>query len=238
LQRGSSAPHRTPHAVCDARRREPLQTLRHQRPRTFGRPTSVWTLQLAADVAVAEGMPPRPVRGATIRHALAALKTRWTRAKRWRTSPDPADVRKQNRATGSSGWRPRPPDWARGFADAVCWSRLAQPAMHAWTPSATALRLVEQARSPDDADPTALACYGLLVRAQPTRPEQLGLRCAVGQPVSGLTTQVLAWCCEHLAARGRRALLLMWDHSAGQLRPNTDDAERPGGAGHGRGGSS
>jgi len=101
-----------------------------------------------------------------------------------------------------------------GFADEVWWSRLAQPAMHAWACPDTALRLVEKARAPHDPDPKALACYGLLVRAHPTPPEQLWLRFAVGQPVSALTIQFLAWCCEHLAARGLRALLLVWDNAS------------------------
>jgi transposase len=102
-QRGSSAPHRTPHAIFDADRREQLQTLLHQSPRTFGQPTSVWTLQRAADVAYAEGITPRRVSGEAIRQALAALKTRWKRAKHWITSPDPAYARKKNSATASSG---------------------------------------------------------------------------------------------------------------------------------------
>jgi hypothetical protein len=106
------------------------------------------------------------------------------------------------------------PDWALGCADAVWWSRLAQPARHAWASPDTALRLVEKARAPHDLDPKALAWYGLLVRALPTIPEQRWLRFAVGQPVSALTTQFLAWCCEHLAARGMRALLLVWDHAS------------------------
>jgi transposase len=102
LQRGSSVPHRTPHAVFDPNRRAQLRTLLHQSPRTFGKPTSVWTLRLVADVAYAEGIIPRPVSGETIRHALAALKTRWKRAKHWITSPDPAYLRKKNSATASS----------------------------------------------------------------------------------------------------------------------------------------
>ena len=53
--------------------------------------------------------------------------------------------------------------------------------MHAWAAPDTALRLVEKARAPHDLDPKALACYGLLVRALPTTPEQLWLRLAVGQ---------------------------------------------------------
>jgi hypothetical protein len=103
LPRGSSAPHHTPHAVFDRDRREQLRALLHQSPRTFGKPTSVWTLGLAADVAYAEGITPRRVSGEAIRHALAALKTRWRRAKHWITSPDPAYARKKNSATASSG---------------------------------------------------------------------------------------------------------------------------------------
>jgi transposase len=103
LQRRSSAPHRTPHAIFDPARREQLRTLLHQSPRTFGKATSVWTLGLAADVAYAEGIIPRPVSGETIRQALAALKTRWKRAKHWITSPDPAYARKKNSAIASSG---------------------------------------------------------------------------------------------------------------------------------------
>lgn len=100
LQRGSSAPHHTPHAVFDPDRRAQLRALLHQSPRTFGKPTSVWTLRLAADVAYAQGIIPRPVSGETIRHALAALKTRWTRATHCLTSPEPAYARKKNNATG------------------------------------------------------------------------------------------------------------------------------------------
>ncbi|SRR6266540_5229757 len=100
LQRQSSAPHQTPHAVFTPARREQLQALLHQSPRTFGKPRSVWTLDLAAEVAAAEGITPRRVSGETIRHALAALKTRWKRAKHWMTSPDPAYARKKTSATG------------------------------------------------------------------------------------------------------------------------------------------
>ena len=36
----------------------------------------------------------------------------------------------------------------------------------------------------------------------------------MGQPVSALTTPFLAWCCDHLAVRGTRALLLVWDNTS------------------------
>ena len=95
----SSAPHRTPHAVFTPARREQLRALLHQSPRTFGHPTSVWTLDLVAEVAYAEGITPREVSGETIRNALAQLDVRWKRAKHWITSPDPAYARKKRHGT-------------------------------------------------------------------------------------------------------------------------------------------
>jgi transposase len=96
----SSAPHRTPHAVFTPARREQLRALLHQSPRTFGHPTSLWTLDLVAEVAHREGITPHQVSGETIRNALTALEVRWQRAKHWITSPDPAYARKKRPATG------------------------------------------------------------------------------------------------------------------------------------------
>jgi transposase len=98
IQRQSSGPPQLPHAVVTPARRAQLQALLHQSPRTFGKPTSVWTRDLAAEVVAATGILPRRVSGETIRHALAALQTRWKRAKHWITSPDPAYARKKNSA--------------------------------------------------------------------------------------------------------------------------------------------
>ena len=100
LSRRSSAPQRTPHAAFNATQREQLCALLHQSPRTFGYPTSLWTLPLAAEVAYAEGLTSRRVSGEAIRRALARLGVRWQRAKHWITSPDPAYLRKKNDATG------------------------------------------------------------------------------------------------------------------------------------------
>ena len=98
LTRGSSRPH-TIHARVDAVAAEQLRALLHQSPRTFGKPTSVWTLELASEVAYAEGITPKPVSGETIRQAILRLDVRWKRAKQWITSPDPEYVRKKVRAT-------------------------------------------------------------------------------------------------------------------------------------------
>lgn len=78
---------------------ERLRALLHRNPRDFGKPTSLWTLELAAEVAFAEGITPRLVSDETIRQALIRLGVGWKRAKAWITSPDPAYLRKKRRAT-------------------------------------------------------------------------------------------------------------------------------------------
>jgi hypothetical protein len=98
LQPGASAPHYTPHAVFDASRRARLRAWLHQTPRTFGKPSSLWTLPLAAAVAEAAGLSSRHGSGEALRRALRRLGVRWQRANPWSTSPDPASTRKNNRA--------------------------------------------------------------------------------------------------------------------------------------------
>jgi MarR-like DNA-binding transcriptional regulator SgrR of sgrS sRNA len=99
LQPQSSRPHTT-QATFDAPGRERLQALLHQSPRTFGKPTSLWTLTLAAEVSCTQGLTSRQVSGETIRTTLKQMGVRWKRAKHWITSPDPAYVRKKTNATG------------------------------------------------------------------------------------------------------------------------------------------
>jgi hypothetical protein len=106
------------------------------------------------------------------------------------------------------------PTWALGFEDEVWWSRLAQPALHAWAEADAPLRLVEQTVAKSDPDPKALACYGLLVRGIADDADAVWLRFVAGRPVSAITIQFLAWCCERLAAAGRTALLLVWDNAS------------------------
>jgi transposase len=98
LTRGSSRP-QTIHTKVDEIAEEQLRALLHQSPRTFGKPTSVWTLELAAEVSFAEGITAERVSGETIRQAIGRLGIRWMRAKQWITSPDPEYARKKVRAT-------------------------------------------------------------------------------------------------------------------------------------------
>lgn len=98
LQPQSSRPHTTA-TIFDVGTCEALRALLHQSPRTFGKPTSRWTLQLAAEVSFAQGLTPRLVSDEAIRVALRRLGVAWKRAKHWITSPDPAYARKKNGAT-------------------------------------------------------------------------------------------------------------------------------------------
>ena len=98
LRRGSSRP-RTLHPAFDAAGVEQLRALLHRSPRTFGRGTSLWTLELAAEVAHEQGLTATRVSGETIRATLARRGVGWKRAKRWLVSPDPAYRRKKGRAT-------------------------------------------------------------------------------------------------------------------------------------------
>jgi transposase len=99
LVRNSSRPH-TVHAAFDSERAEKLKELLHRSPREFGKPTSWWTLEMAAEVSFEEGLSEKRVSGETIRATLARLGVRWQRAKRWITSPDPEYERKKGGATG------------------------------------------------------------------------------------------------------------------------------------------
>jgi DDE superfamily endonuclease len=109
------------------------------------------------------------------------------------------------------------PTWAPGFQDEVWWSRLARPSLRTWIEEDDRLRLVEQAVAKDDPDPKALACYGLLLRADPSdqhATDEMWLRSVDGRPVSPVTIDYLDWCCRKLHAAGKAARLLIRDNAA------------------------
>jgi transposase len=100
LRARSSRPRKTRDAF-DEQSAEALREMLHRSPREFGRPSSLWTLAMAADVAFEEGLTEERVSGETIRATLSrVLGVRWMRAKRWITSPDPLYERKKGGATG------------------------------------------------------------------------------------------------------------------------------------------
>jgi transposase len=98
LKPGSKHPH-TVHRAFEPEQAEALRELLHHKPRKFGKDTSLWTLDLAAEVSFEEGLTESRVSGETVRATLARLGVRWERAKRWITSPDPEYARKKGGAT-------------------------------------------------------------------------------------------------------------------------------------------
>src|SRR5260221_2772557 len=70
---GSSRPHHPPPRAFPGERAEQVRALVHRSPRDFGHPTSVWTLELAAQVSFAPGLTPRLVTGERNRHTLLRL---------------------------------------------------------------------------------------------------------------------------------------------------------------------
>jgi hypothetical protein len=79
--------------------REALQALLHESPRTWGKPRSLWTVGVAAQVCWEQGLPPQPVSIETIRQALARRGVRGRRAKPWLPSPEPQYALKKHSAT-------------------------------------------------------------------------------------------------------------------------------------------
>jgi transposase len=186
LQPQSSRPHTT-HEVFDQQGREQLRALLHQSPRNFGKNTSIWTLDLAAEVSFTEGIAGRPVSRETIRKALKLDGVRWKRAKHWITSPDPDYSRKKNRRDSLIRLVQAHSSWILGFLDEVWWSRLAQPDQRRWVEEDEVPRLQELELPKGDTDPKALACYGVLLRQGPEKTDQMLLRFVDGRPVSAVT---------------------------------------------------
>lgn len=98
LPPGSHATH-TRHPAFDAAAGEQLQALLHRSPRDFALPTSLWTLDLLAEISFTEGLTKALVTGETVRVTLVRLGISWKRAKHWITSPDPGYQRKKVGAT-------------------------------------------------------------------------------------------------------------------------------------------
>jgi transposase len=96
LKRGSSVPHHIERGF-EGEHAERLRALLHQSPRNFGKPTSLWTLALAAEVSYAQGLTSEQVSAETVRATLERLGIGWRRAKHSLrvTSPDPEYARKK-----------------------------------------------------------------------------------------------------------------------------------------------
>ena len=99
LQHGSNVPISV-EPVLTAEKREQLRAILHQSPRNFGKPSSLWTLKLLAEVCHEQGLSETQLSAPTILDAIVRLEISWKRAKHWVVSPDPAYVLKKTNETG------------------------------------------------------------------------------------------------------------------------------------------
>jgi hypothetical protein len=95
-----------------------------------------------------------------------------------------------------------------GFLDECWWSRISEPAQHAWSEPDHPLRLKSKALA--DGERKALACYGIWL----PHSEEMLLRFVDGRPVSAVTTAFLDWLSAVRYAAGKRVLFLVWDNAA------------------------
>lgn len=91
---------KVPAAAWDRAHDAGLKDLLHRRPREFGKPTSLWTLALVADVCHATGWTSRVLTAEGMRQVLKRLGVGWKRAKHWITSPGPDYAKKKSSGTG------------------------------------------------------------------------------------------------------------------------------------------
>jgi transposase len=84
----------------DEAAREHLRELVHRSPRDFGHDTSLWTLDLIAQVSYEQGLTHQRVHFDTISATLAQMGITWKRAKKHLQSPDEHYERKKNAAIG------------------------------------------------------------------------------------------------------------------------------------------
>jgi transposase len=100
LQAGSTVAHNRPHTAFPPAAQEQLRLLLRRSPRVFGKPQSLWSLDLLAEVCFAQGITTRKVSGEAVRATLERMGIAWKRAKQWITSPDPDYAPKKSDVTG------------------------------------------------------------------------------------------------------------------------------------------
>ncbi len=103
LEHGSNVPVSV-EPILTAEKREQLRAILHQSPCNFGKPSSLWTLKLLAEVCHEQGLSQTQLSAPTILDAMVRLQVSWKRAKHWVVSPDPAyALKKTTRPANSAG---------------------------------------------------------------------------------------------------------------------------------------
>jgi transposase len=99
LQPGSKA-RKDDQRTFNDQARERLREIIWQSPRSYGYETSLWTLELLAEVSHKKGLTAHQVHKDTMSQTLHEMGVNWSRVKHWITSPDEHYERKKNAATG------------------------------------------------------------------------------------------------------------------------------------------
>jgi transposase len=86
--------------AMDDQGRTRLKEIIRMSPRSFGYETSLWTLELLAEVSFKEGLTTWQVSADTMSRTLRAMGVNWQRAKQHINSPDPAYAVKKSDGIG------------------------------------------------------------------------------------------------------------------------------------------
>jgi transposase len=106
LVAGSSRPKRT-QAAFDQQSADGVRELLHRSPREFGRDSSLWTLEKAAEVSFEEGLVQRRVSGETIRATLLCAFSECVGSEQNAGSPPPILCTKEKKAARPTDERSR-----------------------------------------------------------------------------------------------------------------------------------
>ncbi|HCF26103.1 MAG TPA: hypothetical protein DEV81_02500 [Cyanobacteria bacterium UBA11049] len=157
---------------------------------------------MLAEMCQQQGITEKQVSRTTIESALKAKGITWSRAKAWIVSPDEQYELKKRQRNRLIELSEQNSDWIVGFLDEEEWSRLRDPMMHSWTEDGKPLQLVEKTADKTEADPKAIACYGVYLRSA----SQVLLRFVEQRPVSEITCQFLASVCQQVNQMGKRVV--------------------------------
>jgi transposase len=98
LKQGSRTPLTQTRSISSSNAEKMKGLLRHS-PREFKKDSSLWTLELLAEVSYEQGLSTRKVSDETIRTILKELGVTWKRAKHWLRSSDPHYAHKKTSRT-------------------------------------------------------------------------------------------------------------------------------------------
>ena len=84
----------------DDQARERLREIIRQSPRSYGYESSLWTLEMLAEISHKEGLTAYQVHMDTVSQTLQEMDVNWKRVKHWINSPDEHYKRKKSAAIG------------------------------------------------------------------------------------------------------------------------------------------